>query len=278
MMRGVAAFGRGQAAAALTEYETAKTLAPKANAPYRYAAQALVSLGRYVEAVENLEAYLRKNPSVSDAAEVREKIAKLKADFYPARLRVDVDAPNAVVRVDDEPKGPPGALEVAPGRHRIEVHAPGRASAAQDVVLVGDRDASLSFTLRVEEEARPLAPPPASRTATRHPTPWPTLGWVGVGAGGAALAAALIIDVAVLGPKVDDYNAAAARGDVGARELRDSASGWQTATLATYVAGGLIAAGGAALLLFAPRDSLRGAGIVPAVGPGHGGLVTRFAF
>ena len=273
-MRGVAAFGRGRAEAALVEYEAAKSLAPNANAPYRYAAQALVSLGRYPEAVESLEAYLRKNPSVSDAAEVREKIAKLKADFFPARLRVDVDAPNAVVRVDGEPKGAPGALEVAPGKHRVEVRAPGRASAAQDVVLVGDRDASLSFTLKIEETAQPVASPPATRTRA----PWQTLGWVGVGVGGATLAAAVILDVAVLGPKVDDYTAAAARGDVGARGLRDSASALQTATLVTYVAGGVIAAGGAALVLFAPKESPRGASIVPAVGPGHAGLATRFAF
>ena len=277
-MRGVAAFGRGRAEAALVEYEAAKSLAPNANAPYRYAAQALVSLGRYPEAVESLEAYLRKNPSVSDAAEVREKIAKLKADFFPARLRVDVDAPNAVVRVDGEPKGAPGALEVAPGKHRVEVRAPGRASAAQDVVLVGDRDASLSFTLKVEETAQQVASPVASPPATRTRAPWQTLGWVGVGVGGATLAAAVILDVAVLGPKVDDYTAAAARGDVGARGLRDSASALQTATLVTYVAGGAIAAGGAALVLFAPKESPRGASIVPAVGPGHAGLATRFAF
>ncbi|HSO31953.1 MAG TPA: hypothetical protein VLT33_05540 [Labilithrix sp.] len=278
MMRGVAAFGRGQAEAALGEYETAKKLAPRANAPYRYAAEALVALGRYPEAVDNLEAYLRKNPSVSDAGEVREKIARLKADFYPARLRIDVDAPGATVRIDDQAKGPPGLLEIAPGRHRIEVRAPGRASAAQDVVLVGDRDATLSFTLRPEEEAPPIAPPVAAPVVTYAPTPWPTLGWIGVGVGGAALVTGVILDVAVLGPKVDDYRAAAASGDVAARDLRDSASALQTATLVTYVAGGVIGAGGAALLLFAPKESRRGASVVPAVGPGHAGLVTRFAF
>lgn len=278
MMRGIAAFGRGQADAALAEYEAAKKLAPKANAPYRYAAEALVALGRHAEAVENLEAYLRKNASVSDAQEVREKIARIKADFYPARLAIHADAPDAIVLVDDELKGAPRTIELRPGRHHIEVRAPGRASATQDVMLVGDRDATLVLTLSPEDT------PPATHvivpetSVQTFPTPWRTLGWVGVGLGAAAVVTGAVLDLAVLGPKVDDYDAASAKGDVGARDLRDSASTLQTTVLVTYVAGGVLAAGGAALLLFAPKESLRGAKIVPAVGPGHAGVVTQIAF
>lgn len=277
MLRGVAAFGRGQAEAALAEYEAAKKLAPNANAPYRYAAQALVGLGRHSEAVENLEAYLKKNASVSDAQEVRDKIAKIKADFYPARVEVVADAPDAIVRVDGAARGAPGKMELEPGKHRIEVRAPGRAMSAQDVTLIGDRDATFTFALQ-PEEAPSIAPavmPPAPRYEA---TPWPTIGWIGVGVGGALVVTGLVLDLAVLGPKVDEYDTAAAKGDPNARDLRDSASGLQTAALVTYIAGGVIAAGGAAVLLFAPKESLRGMRVVPAVGPGHAGLVTRLVF
>src|SRR3954454_18426042 len=78
MRRGVAAFGRGDAEEALREYESAKRAAPVANMPYRYAAEALVSLHRYRDAVESLEGYLAKKPDVGDADEVRAQIARLR--------------------------------------------------------------------------------------------------------------------------------------------------------------------------------------------------------
>jgi tetratricopeptide (TPR) repeat protein len=278
MMRGIAAFGRGQADVAIAEYETAKKLAPDANAPYRYAAEAFVALGRYREAVDNLEAYLRKNASVSDAQEVRAKIVTIKASFYPARLVVRADAPGAAVRIDDEAKGPPGAIEIQPGKHHVEVRAPGYASATQEIVLVGDRDATLVLTLNPAEAKGPTQPVAPSRTNPTEPTPWQTIGWLGVGVGGAAVVTGIVLDLAVLGPKIAAYDAAAANGDPAARDLRDSANGLQTATLATYLAGGVLAAAGAALLLFAPKESLRGARIVPAIGPGHAGVVTQITF
>src|SRR3954470_18417041 len=77
MRRGVAASGRGDAEEALREYEAAKRAAPLANMPYRYAAETLLSIGRYREAVENLEAYLAKRPDVGDAQDVRVLIARV---------------------------------------------------------------------------------------------------------------------------------------------------------------------------------------------------------
>ena len=79
MRRGMTALDRGDASAALEEYALAKRLVPAANAPFYYSAEALVRLGRWREAVENLEQYLGKDEKVSDADRVRERIAKLRA-------------------------------------------------------------------------------------------------------------------------------------------------------------------------------------------------------
>jgi tetratricopeptide (TPR) repeat protein len=280
MRRGVAAFGRGEAEAALGEYETAKRLAPRANAPYRYAAEALLSLGRYEQAVQNLEAYLAKSPGVSDASEVKEKIAKIKAEHYPAKLRVKTETPDATVRVDDEPKGPPGTIELPPGKHRVEVRAPGHLAATQDVTLVGEQEKEVVFTLEPQPPERPPAEPPPYRMPVEPPesrSPWRTVGWIGVGVGAATIVTSAVLDVAVLGPKIGDYRAAADREDVRARDLHDEASSLRTGVLVGYVAGAVVAAGGAALVVLAPSSS-RTARVVPAFAPGHAGVVGSVSF
>jgi tetratricopeptide (TPR) repeat protein len=205
MRRGVAAFGRGDANAALAEYEQAKKLAPNANAPYRYAAEALGALGRWPEAVTNLETYIAKNPSVSDAGEVRERIAKIKAEHYPARVRITANEADAVLKIDGETKGPVAAapIELPPGKHRIEVTAPNKVAPAQDVVLVGDQDSSIAFALADEPPVKPTFEPPPI-VVPPPPGPWKTIGWIGVGVGAATIVTMVIVAAAVLGPKIDD--------------------------------------------------------------------------
>src|SRR5688572_17764802 len=80
MRRGLQAYAEGDAEAALAEYETAKRLAPAANAPYFHAGEALAKLGRWREAVESFEAYIAKDPTVSDSAAVKDRIASIRAN------------------------------------------------------------------------------------------------------------------------------------------------------------------------------------------------------
>jgi tetratricopeptide (TPR) repeat protein len=79
MKRGMAAFARRDAEAALAEYKKAQKLVPDANLPHRYAAEALVELERYEEAVQEYETYLRIKPDVSDAAEVQKRMDHARA-------------------------------------------------------------------------------------------------------------------------------------------------------------------------------------------------------
>ena len=274
MRRGVAAFGRGEAEVALTEYETAKRLAPLANAPYRYAAEALISLGRWQEAVTNLTAYLAKNPNVSDANEVRERIAKIRAEHFQAHLRVTANVDDATVAVDGEPKGTIGWLDLGPGDHRVEVSAPGRRTAMQQVALQGDRETTLVFTLL--DEPSPAPPPPESAPPAAGTFPWRTVGWIGVGVGAATLVTTLVIDTAVLGPKISDYRSASDRADPDARSLRDEAKSLQTGVLVGYTAGAVLAVVGAGFALLAPpvtRTTLQ-----PMIGPGVAGVGAHGAF
>lgn len=266
MRRGVAAFARGEADKALEEYETAKRLVPQANAPYLYAAEALVALGRYQEAVANLDRYLAKNPGVSDADDVRGRIAKIKADHYAGRVRINVNADDATVLVDGEDRGVVRTLEAKPGHHRLELRASGREPVVQEVEVVGDRDTSVVVSLPLLRTAEPSLPAPV--TSTERPTPWPAVGWVTVGVGATTFLVALVVDAAALGPAITDYRDAASRGDPSARALLDDATSLRTLSVAGYVAGAVLAAGGLGVVLFAPRSS--------KVAPSSSALVTPF--
>lgn len=281
MQRGVSAFGRGDAAKALEEYETAKRLVPQANAPWLYAAEALIALARYPEAVANLEVYLEKSPNVSDAADVRARIARIKREHFPARVTLTVEPPDAVVSVDGTERGQVRSLELAPGHYRIEARAAGRAPASREVDVVGATEQTVTLALELAKPTPPdPMPPPAPPVDNREATIWPTVGWVTTAVGGTMLLASVVVDLAVLGPKVSDYRTAASRGDASARDLRDDASGLQGLTLAGYVAGGVITAAGVGVLLFAPRTTAAerpATGFFPMLGSGVAGLGFRGA-
>lgn len=280
MRRGVAAFARGDANAALAEYETAKRLVPTANAPYRFAAEALASLGRWPDVVSNLEQYIAKNPNVSDAEDTRARIAKVKAEHYPAKVRVESNVPTAHVAIDGADKGTPGVFEVAAGKHRIELSAPGKTTRTEDVTLVGDRETPL--TIDLVDAPPPVIPPEGDRATPPPPAddavPWRTIGWVGVGVGAATFLTSLVIDNAVLAGKIDDYDTAADRGDPSARGLHDDVATLRTGILVGYVAGAVIGAAGGALVLFAPRAKPSTTAITPAMGAGYAGVSARIAF
>jgi tetratricopeptide (TPR) repeat protein len=244
MRRGVAAFGRGDAEEALREYETAKQAAPLANAPYRYAAEALVALRRYRDAVDNLEGYLAKKPDVSDAEEVRLEIARIRAEHFPARARIESNVVGAEVLVDGDSRGAISTLEVAPGKHIIDLRASGHEQASRVVTLVGDQETTLTFVLSPIHTPDPPEEPSGM--------PWRTVGWGIAGVGAATLVTSIVVDLAVLGPKVTAYRDAADRGDPAARGLRDDARSLQTLTLAGYVASGVLLVGGITLVLVAP--------------------------
>jgi tetratricopeptide (TPR) repeat protein len=276
MRRGVAAFGRGDAEQALAEYEAAKRLVPHANAPYLYAAEALVVLERYPEAVENLERYLAKNPGVSDGDDVRGRIARIKAQHFPGRLRIVANSADAVVLVDGEPRGSVRQLELKPGKHRVELRATAHEPLTQEIDVVGDREATLVFTFADERTGEsPVMVPPQPTFPHTVASPWRTVGWVVTGAGATALVVSFIVDAAALGPKIADYRAAADRRDPAARTLHDDVGSLRGDIIAGYVTGGILTAAGLGIVLFGPRTTT--VAVTPWATPTAAGLGFRAA-
>jgi hypothetical protein len=257
MRRGSTALERGEPENALAEFESAKRLVPSANAPWFFSAAALTQLGRWREVVTHLETYLEKDPSVSDGAEVRVRIAKIRAERFPARVKVVTNV-DADVLVDGAPRGKPGVLEVDPGRHRIEAKAEAHLPASEEIDVRGDTERTVAFDLRPVpppavvnrgDEPRPVPGPRAEPAAFS----WRTAGILGAGVGAAGFLGMLLVDNGVLGAKIDDYNATT--DPRAARDLRSDIEGLKAGLLTGYIVSGILVVSGVAVALLAPGPS-----------------------
>ncbi len=257
MQRGINLYGRGDAQGALAEYEHAKTLVPDANLPYRYAAEALITLGRTAEAIANLEGYLKQNPNVSDAEAVRSKIAALRERLTPGHVRIRASAAGAKAHVDGGPSLElPAEVDLPPGPHTISAEHLAFRPSERVVMVVGGKSVEVMVTL----EASPTTSPPA-----RDASPWPTVGLVVAATGGVVFGTALALDLTVLRARFDDVDHAAARGDSGLVAYQDDARTTRSAVQITYAVGIGMVVAGLGLFLFAPKTTAHAAQLLGPV-------------
>ncbi len=251
MQRGIALFGRGDAEGALREYERAEALAPAANLPYRYAAEAWISLGRTREAIASLEAYLRKRPDVSDADAVKRRIEALEKSL-PGTLVLRSEAPNAIARVDgNDPRALPLEIELPPGPHVVVVESDGFRK-SERVVRVPGHD---RLELMVPLERAPVSPEPLREPPEGERTAWPTVGIVTLALGATAFTTAAIVDATALGASYRELERASQSGASDLVDVRNQTRDLRTGLLVTYgigLTGMLIGTG---ILLFAPSRS-----------------------
>ncbi len=206
MKQAVLALETGDHETALARCRHASELVPEANLPHKCAARALEGLGRWAEAIEEYETYLRIKGDVSDAAVIRAKIDDLQARHLtgtirlvciPERISVRVDGKDVALNADRE-------LRLPAGPHRLHVHAPGFQVRELDVEIAPEKVAAPSCSLERERSPRPplftpITPPPKPETPTQHRSPWYGQWWVWTGAG--AVVAGSIISVILLAPR-----------------------------------------------------------------------------
>jgi tetratricopeptide (TPR) repeat protein len=272
--RGLASFARRDAEAALAEYKKAQKLVPDANLPHRYAAEALVELERYEEAIQEYETYLRIKPDVSDAAEVRQRMERARARIdgtielgsSPQGASVFVDGSSTKAGVT-----PLSGLKLKRGQHAIVLRLPGRKDVALSPVVRGGEALSLMAN---------FADPPAPSAATHDP-PRPhessktstTLGWITLGVGGAVLATTLAVDLFVLSSAFDTFEEKRRVDDPAAGDALSDVRHLQIGTVVGYAAGAALAATGAVVLLW-PKQ--KNADVKAGIGPGGAVLTARF--
>jgi tetratricopeptide (TPR) repeat protein len=244
MKRGINAFARHDAEAALAEYKKAEKLVPDANVPHRYAAEALVELDRYEEAIQEYETYLRIKPDVSDASEVRQRMESARAKI-DGTVDVRSSPSGAAVFVDGSSTKagttPLTGLRLHQGSHTIVLSLPDR----KDVVL--------SPLVRSGETVA-LAANFADRAEAGRPSRLKTVGWITLGAGAALFATAVVVDTLVLSSAFDTFEDKRRVDDPSASDALAHAKHLQVVTVVGYLAGGALAATGLALVLW-PRKS-----------------------
>jgi hypothetical protein len=154
------------------------------------------------------------------------------------------------------------AVPVDPGAHTFHLETPDGVALDQ-VFVVREGEQNQSVTLVLPGRAAPSPAPgpvpattapaePASESTASASTPWPAVGWVLGGAGVVGLGVGVAFGVAAMGDKNDAQCNAA--GQCLAGPLADARHAAVGADVA-FVAGGVLLAGGVALLLIGPRAS-----------------------
>ncbi len=260
MRRGIAAFGSGDAETALASYLEAEKYVPEANAPYRYAAEALFKLGRYQEAIDSLRKYLALRPNVSDAADVRQQILDIQTEHLPGRIALTCTpkaAQDAAVFVDHSLSSAQkctSELELSPGRHSLRVHLDGYEDLVFRVEVVGNKTKDL------------IIPLTAAR-AVKQGIPMRTWGWTIGGTGVALLVAGAVCD-GLLGSTVSKFHSATASGGADAESLWSQAHELRVLSLVGYGVGGAALATGAAMILLGGDGHGKGAPTTGFLSPG----------
>jgi hypothetical protein len=189
-------------------------------------------------------------------------------------VKVSVDGKPLVSRLDGR------AVPMDPGSHSFHFEgADGASLDRQVVVREGEKDQAVAVVLAVAR-AVPAAPVPGSPAAATGPeaggssSPWKTVGWVAGGVGVAGLAMGTVFGIIAMADKSSahcDANNVCDPGTIGGIKSAAMVSdvGW--------IAGGVLLAGGVALVLLAPGASHEGRSasvkVAPALLASGGGAV-----
>jgi hypothetical protein len=234
----------------------------------------------------------------------REKLARDRAHALEPKLsQLVIDVPPAVrvaglaVKRDGEAVreaqwGSPVAVD--PGKHTVEASAPGKLpwTTTEDVQAPGS---STTVHVAALADAPVVAPPPGPTPVPGGPgvtplppvetTPASPLKTVGLIVGGVGVAG--LLTGGVFGILALSQNASANSGHCGGSlgganqcdatgvSLRSQAVGYGNVSTIAFIAGGVLAAGGATLWLVAPSGHVQ---VGPATGQNGGGVLVRGDF
>jgi hypothetical protein len=215
--------------------------------------------------------------SQTQGANARERLATLEK----AMGTLDVTAPEGWrVQLDENTSVlAPAHLHALPGVHSLAVQSPSAPIQHRDVLLELGRTAHLALTAEP-----PAAPPSTAKLETARAPAVPSsdtsarpggldlrrsLGFAAAGAGIASIGAGIVLGVSALSAR-DAYNAAPTLA------AYNHTIGLQTWTDVAFIAGGALAVGGVALIVW-PSPSPKGEPAL-SLAPAPGGFLVRGAF
>ncbi len=259
-------------------------------------ATALVGQGRLLEAQETLNRAVRAGapagaPDVWVAAleDARVLLASIEPRLGAVTIKV-TGASDPTVTLDDRPV-PAAALDVRrpanPGTRVVRATAPGKLAAVASVEIPEGQHVTVELALRADPNAsaatvpsgEEAAPPTASEAKTEgRGDTQRLLGWIGLGVGGAGLAAGSIFGMMAIAKRSELVDACPG-GDCpsGKKSALDSYRSTGTLSTVGFVVGAVGAGAGLALLLTAPSaDAKEEVSVAPWIGVGSAGVVGRF--
>jgi hypothetical protein len=312
---------QGYAAMDAKDYAKAADLFKRADALFHAPtimvglARAEAHLGKYVEASEHYRKVVLEGAPPGAPQPIRDAIDAAKkelgdAESHRAKATISVKGPDQPsVTLDGAPMSQ-AALGVErlvnPGPHAVHVTATGWKDADQSFTVADGGTAQVAVQMEAGPAAAPApaapgadqTPAPATPAAGGDQTPAPdttasssgsslkTLGWIGIGVGGAGIVLGAVTGGLAAGKKSTASNSPCANGPCAQSDLTtyqsDRSSYYTMGTISTigFIAGGVLAAGGAALLLFGPhgesQPAATAAWVSPFVGPGSAGITGRF--
>lgn len=258
---GIALRERGRDAEALALFERAYAETPSARALAQIAL-AEQALGRLVEAEAHLaealgetgDPFIRRNRTIleGELAEIRTQVGDLTVTGGPEGAEVVVGGQALGVLPLDAP------VRVVAGSVALVVRAPGHEPFETTVTVPGGGAASvlarLTRVARAEPEREIVAPPPTTSAEDGGPA-WALpvgLALAGVGVVGLGVGAGLMVvreDNAQLRQRCSDV-------DPGCRAAYQNALDAEAGGIASFVIGGALAAGGAAVLVLSATGAL----------------------
>lgn len=212
--QGVEAYDAGKYRAAVDYFLEADHLSPNAALSFNIA-RAYEKLDDPGATLRWYRDYLRRKPDAADRAAVEERIHAMEARLAQKgvqQLTVLSDPEGASVTFDGRPMGvTPWTTEVAPGSHAVVLNLQGYAPETRTVELAADHAQDVVVTLAAATAsaivpvaaapqnvpASPGPPPPAADEQKSHGSgkTLTTIGWIGIGVGGAALTGALVCEI-----------------------------------------------------------------------------------
>jgi hypothetical protein len=255
-----------------------------------------VAVGKLVAGTESLQRVVREalppNPPAAYVA-AKARAQKVLDAALPrlAHLTVELRAPSGAkvaVKVDGETLS--DALvgvshPVDPGEHNLEATAPDYLTATTKVTLAEGQNTSATLTLEPDPEAEKrrlvanvaMVPPPPPVDVSRS-TPR-TLGYIGLGLGGAGVVVGTVMGALALS-KARDLDHACPNQQCGpsSQSELDAARTDGTVSTVGFVAGGVFVAAGVALLLWPESAQGKAAGVTvrPMLGIASAGAQGSF--
>ena len=194
----------------------------------------------------------------------RERIANLSRRVPQLSVR---GAPSdAEVSIDGNGQRPSGVLRINPGRHRIEVRAPGKQPFTQEFDIASGQRLAINVP-PLEAEAGPAPPPPAAPaepapprdTSTATYGPWPyVLGGTGAVLLGTSLVTGLMANskASKLERECDGNDC-----DPSLQGTKDSAKSLALATDVLWISGLIVAGAGVTLFILDANDDETGTAV-----------------